>query len=104
MRTYYDRDIKFPFASIKYAKAKTAIPVVLQSDAAESRGGGPADEVTTTWLEVAGGAVRGSCKMVHQGANVDSMTYNNFKTKKAALFLLDTHVDSTLEKGCVWEP
>jgi hypothetical protein len=103
MRTYYDRDIKFAFASIKYAKAKAAIPVVLQSDAAESRGGGQADEVTTTWLEVVGGAVRGSYKMVHQGANVDSMTYTNFKTKKTVLFLLDTHVDSTLEKGCAWE-
>ena len=103
MRTYFDRDIKFSFALIKYTNAKAAIPVVLQSDAAESRDGGRADEVTTTWLEVAGGAVRGSYKMVHQGANVDSMTYTNFKTKKTVLFLLDTHVDSTLEQGCAWE-
>jgi len=104
MRTYYDRDIKFSFASIKYAKAKTAIPAVLQSDAAQSQGGGQADEVTTTWLEVVGNAVRGSYRMVHQGANVDSMTYTNFRTNKTVLFLLDPHVDSTLEKGCAWVP
>lgn len=103
MRTYYDQDIKFSFGSIKYAKAKTAIPIVLKSDAAEVQGGRAPDEVTTTWLEVAGGSVSGSYKMVHQGANVGSMTYTNFRTKKTVEFTLDTHVDSTLEKGCAWE-
>lgn len=103
MRTYYDRDIKFSFASIKYAKARTAIPLVLQADSAQDQGSGQPDEVTTTWLEVAGGAVSGSYKEVHQGGNVNSMTYTNFKTKRTVPFLLDTHVDSTLERGCDWE-
>ena len=103
MRTYYDRDIHFSFASIKYAKAKTANPIVLQSDSARGQGGGQPDEITTTWLEVVGGAVSGSYRMVQRGTNVDSMVYTNFKTKKTVPFLLDTHVDSTLENGCAWE-
>jgi hypothetical protein len=82
MRTYYDRDIKFSFASIRYAAAKTAIPVVLQSDAAQDQGSGQPDEVATTWLEVVGGAVSGSYKMVHQGANAGFVTYTNFKTRR----------------------
>ena len=103
MRTYYDQDIQFSFGSIKYAKAKTAIPIVLKSDVAEVQGGRAADEVTTTWLEVSGGSVSGSYKSVHQGANVGSMIYTNFRTKKTVEFMLDTHIGSTLEKGCAWE-
>jgi hypothetical protein len=66
MRSYYDRDIRFSFASIRYAEAKTAIPVVLQSDSAQDQGSGQPDEVATTWLEVVGGTVSGSYKMVHR--------------------------------------
>lgn len=102
MRTYFDRDTRFSFASIRYAKARAAIPLVSKSAIAQARGHGQQDEMTTTWLEVADGAVSGTYRMVHQGTEVGSMTYTNARTHKTFEFFLDTHVDSTLENGCVF--
>ena len=102
MRTYFDRETKFSFASVRYAKSKATIPIVMKSVAAEAPGKDQPYEFTTTWLEIADGAVSGTYKMVHQGVNVSSMVYTNLRARQSYEFILDTHVDSTLERGCAW--
>jgi hypothetical protein len=59
--------------------------------------------MTTTWLEVTDGAVTGTYRMVQQGVEVRSMIYTNARARKTFEFFLDTHVDSTLEKGCAFD-
>jgi hypothetical protein len=59
-------------------------------------------QFTTTWIEVADGALTGEYEMVSQGARIYGMTYMNYKSGKKYSFEQDISMDSPPETGCQW--
>lgn len=102
MRTYFDRDVKWEGAFIKYENSKIPIALVLKNTQEEILNKNRPYQTTKTWLEISNNKISGEYEMISQGANIYSMTYTNFGKKKRFAFGFDTNVVSSLSSGCTW--
>ena len=101
-RTYYDSVAKWGGAGVKYSKSNKAIALVHRNTEHEVMTEDGPYQFTTTWVEVADGALTGEYEMVSQGARIYGMTYTNYKSGKKYLFEQDINMDSPPETGCQW--
>lgn len=101
-RMFFDQSTKFSSGFVRYQNSKSVIPLVLKSADEQTLSAGRPDELTSTWLEVNRGKITGEYEMVNQGANIYSMVYTNYGTRKKSSFILDPNVTPSLEKGCQW--
>jgi hypothetical protein len=101
-RTYYDSVAKWDVAGVKYSKSKKAIALVHRSTEHEVMTEDGPYQFTTTWVEVADGALTGEYEMVSQGARIYGMTYTNYKSGKKYSFDQDISMEASPETGCQW--
>jgi hypothetical protein len=101
-RTYYDSVAKWDVAGVKYSKSKKAIALVHRSTEHEVMTEDGPYQFTTTWVEVADGALTGEYEMVSQGARIYGMTYTNYKSGKKYSFDQDISMGASPETGCQW--
>jgi hypothetical protein len=101
-RTYYDSVAKWDVAGVKYSKSKKAIALVHRSTEHEVMTEDGPYQFTTTWVEVADGALTGEYEMVRQGARIYGMTYTNYKSGKKYSFDQDITMEASPETGCQW--
>lgn len=102
MRTYYDGVAKWSGGMVRYAKSKTAIPLVIGHEEEEVLAEDRPHQFTTTWVEMVDGKVNGQYEMMSQGARIYSMTYTNARTGKKTDFTWAFDVDASEETGCRW--
>lgn len=102
MRTYYDDAVKWTGGMVRYAKSKTAIPLVIGHEEEEVLAEDRPHQFTTTWVEMVDGKVNGQYEMMSQGARIYSMTYTNARTGKKTDFTWAFDVDASEETGCRW--
>ncbi|MGX0893182.1 hypothetical protein AB7M22_005190 [Pseudomonas sp. ADAK2 TE3594] len=101
-RTYYDSVAKWDVAGVKYSKSKKAIALVHRSTEHEVMTEDGPYQFTTTWVEVADGALTGEYEMVRQGTRIYGMTYTNYKSGKKYSFDQDISMEASPETGCQW--
>jgi hypothetical protein len=102
LRTFFDQSTKFSSGFVRYQNSNSTIPLVLKSASGQTLSAGRPDEFTSTWLEVNRGKISGEYEMVSQGANIYSMVYTSYGTRKKTSFTLDPNVTPSLDKGCQW--
>lgn len=85
----YDDAQNWSVAFVKYRGAKSAITLVSKSEESEETASGRPNQVTTRWYEVYGGKITGEYQMMSQGANIYSVTYENYGTRKKTAFRFD---------------
>jgi hypothetical protein len=96
----YDDVTKWSGAFVKYRDGTSVITLVLKNEDSEEISPGRPDQVTTTWYEVYGGKITGEYETMSQGANVYSMTYKNYGTRKQVAFLFNPEAKNGTE--CAW--
>jgi hypothetical protein len=74
----------------------------LKDENLEELSSGRPDQVTTTWYEVYKGKVTGEYEMNSQGANIYSMIYKNYGTRKQVAFLFNPEALRKNGAGCAW--
>ncbi len=87
---------------MKYRGAKSAITLISKNEESEEINSGRPDQVTTTWYEVYGGKITGEYEMMSQGANIYSMTYKNYGTRKQIPFTFDPEALRKNGSECIW--
>lgn len=102
LRTYYDDVAKWQGGVVRYAKSKTAIPLLVKHVDQEELAEGRPYQFTTTWWEMVDGKINGEYEMMSQGAIVYSMTYTNARTGKKTDFAWAQDVDASGKAGCRW--
>lgn len=102
LHVLYDDAAKWSGAFVKYRGAKSAITLVSKNEESEEINPGRPDQVTTTWYEVYGGKITGEYEMMSQGANVYSMTYKNYGTRKQIPFNFDPEALGKNGSECIW--
>ena len=102
LRTYYDDVAKWQGGVVRYAKSKTAIPLLFKHEDQEELAEGRPYQFTTTWWELVDGKINGEYEMMSQGAIVYSMTYTNARTGKKTDFAWAQDVDASAKAGCRW--
>ncbi|MBR8235086.1 hypothetical protein K6W26_18685 [Burkholderia sp. AU42008] len=102
LRTYYDDAAKWRGGIVRYAKSKTAIPLLFKHEDHEELAEGRPYQFTTTWWEMVDGKINGEYEMTSQGAIVYSMTYRNARTGKQTDFAWAQDVDASAKAGCRW--
>lgn len=93
-------DVNWSAGYVLYKDSRQAIPIALAKTEVTDRPPGRPWEFESTWLELVGGKVSGTYVMVHQGANVYSLTYRPAKGGKAVEFVDDN--DHTGKQSCAW--
>ncbi|MGF6410498.1 hypothetical protein [Paraburkholderia sp. MM5482-R1] len=102
LHVLYDDAAKWSGAFVKYRGAKSAITLVSKNEETEEISPGRPDQVTTTWYEVYGGKIAGEYEMMSQGANIYSMTYKNYGTRKQIAFLFNPEALGENGSECIW--
>ncbi|WP_244100396.1 hypothetical protein [Burkholderia ambifaria] len=102
MRTYYDDAVDWSGGMVRYAKAKTALPLVVEHVDEEVLVDGRPHQFTTTWVEMVDGRINGRYEMMSQGAMIYSMTYTSAHTGKRTAFSRALDVDASEQTGCRW--
>ncbi|NTX27167.1 hypothetical protein HT746_08475 [Burkholderia pyrrocinia] len=102
LRTYYDDVAKWSGGVVRYAKSKTAIPLLFKHRDEEILAEDRPYQYTTTWWEMVDGKINGEYEMMSQGAVVYSMTYTNARTGKKTDFAWAPDVDASAKSGCRW--
>lgn len=102
MRTYYDDAVKWTGGMVRYAKSKTALPLVIGHEEEEVLAEDRPHQFTTTWVEMVDGKVNGEYEMMSQGARIYTMTYTNARTGKKTNFTWAFDVDASEKTGCRW--
>lgn len=102
LHVLHDDAAKWSGAFVKYRGAKSAITLVLKNVDEEETSPQRSDQVTTTWYEVYGAKVSGEYEMMSQGANIYSMVYKNYETRKQVAFLFNPDAFGGSGKECVW--
>ncbi|MBY8608563.1 MAG: hypothetical protein IOC39_30855 [Burkholderia sp.] len=102
MRTYYDDAVKWSGGMVRYANAKTALPLVIEHEEDEVLAEDRPHQYTTTWVELVGGRINGRYEMMSQGAMIYSMTYTSARTGKKTSFGRALDVDASEQTGCRW--
>ncbi|WP_426206509.1 hypothetical protein [Pseudomonas sp. TWP3-1] len=101
-RTYYDSVLKWSGAGVRYSTSKKAISLVHRNTEQEELLYGRPYQYTTTWVELADGALTGEYQMVTQGGRVDAMTYTNYKSGKKYSFDHAFNMEPSLKTECQW--
>ena len=106
MRTYYDDAVGWSGGMVRYAKAKTALPLVVEHVDEEVLAEGRPHQFTTTWVEMVDGRINGRYEMMSQGAMIYSMTYTSARTGKQTAFgrVLDVDASGTNRVPLVMRP
>ncbi|WP_431227684.1 hypothetical protein [Burkholderia contaminans] len=102
MRTYYDDAVDWSGGMVRYAKAKPALPLVVEHVDEEVLAEGRPHQFTTTWVEMVDGRINGRYEMMSQGAMIYSMTYTSARTGKQTAFGRVLDVDASEQTGCRW--
>ncbi|MCA8273526.1 hypothetical protein LGN17_13535 [Burkholderia sp. AU30280] len=102
MRTYYDDAVNWSGGMVRYAKAKTALPLVVEHVDEEVLAEDRPHQFTTTWVEMVDGRINGRYEMMSQGAMIYSMTYTSARTGKQTAFGRALDVDASEQTGCRW--
>lgn len=102
MRTYYDDAVKWSGGMVRYAKSKTALPLVIEHEEDEVLAEDRPHQYTTTWVEMVDGKINGRYELMSQGANIYSMTYTNARTGRKTAFGRALDVDASEQTGCRW--
>ncbi|MPV67066.1 hypothetical protein GD429_14680 [Burkholderia sp. BE17] len=102
MRTYYDDAVKWTGGMVRYAKSKTALPLVIGHEEEEVPAEDRPHQFTTTWIEMVDGKINGEYEMRSQGARIYTMTYTNARTRKKTNFTWAFDADASEKTGCRW--
>ena len=101
-RTYFDDTTQWSGGMVRYAKSKTAIPLLFKHEDQEILAEGRPYQFTTTWLEMVDGKVNGEYALTSPGAIVYSMIYTSARTGKKTDFMWASDVDASEQAGCRW--
>ena len=102
LRTYYDAASDWSAGYVKYAKSSVPISIVVSDTQDEESGADRPLQTSTTWVEIVDGRVAGEYRMVSQGTQLVSMTYDKKPGGRHFDFTNNTNIDVSLEKGCQW--
>ncbi|MCP3706227.1 hypothetical protein M3I54_04380 [Paraburkholderia sp. CNPSo 3274] len=102
LHVLYDDAENWSIAFVKYRGVKSVITLVSKSEESEGISSGRPDQVITAWYEVYGGKIAGEYEMMSQGANIYSMTYENYGTRKKTAFLFNPEAIGKNGRECVW--
>ncbi|RZT42754.1 hypothetical protein EV147_1795 [Cupriavidus agavae] len=102
-RSYYDREIEWSGAVVKYENASTVIPLILKSRHVEILDPDRPYEVTRTWWEVVGGRFTGEYTMTSQGAMIYNFSYKNYRSRKVTHFSMDPNFDPAAHATCPFQ-
>lgn len=103
LRTYFDMDSQWRTAYVKYAKAKTPIPLILATSKSMASKSDRPDASTRSWTEFSNGQASGTYQMTSQGGSVSEMTYTNTASHKQVGFILDANTEFDPHGGCRWD-
>ena len=102
MRKYYDNVLKWSGAYVRHEKSTTPISLVYAGSQAEMVESDRPIQLTEKWIEISGNKISGEYEIFSQGANVYSMEYKNYASRKKFYFIQDSDVTPSSQAGCGW--
>jgi hypothetical protein len=87
---------------VKYQNSEHSITLVLKNVVNQVLNKNAPNQETTTWIEVYENEITGEYRMMSQGANIHSMTYRNYRTRKETGFVFNVNAISQTRDSCQW--